>query len=101
MFESDDPPTSEDTDRNELRISPTLNGRVAVRGDFDGVTGEMLLSTLSTLPMPTPAEDGTPDHPPAATPNAAAMAEPLPRSHAPPAPRNAEEPTGGKQSDRT
>src|SRR3546814_6722696 len=75
MFESDDPPPSEDTDRNELRISPTLNGRVAVRGDFDGVTGEMLLSALSNLSMPTPAEDGTPDKRPAATRNADAMAE--------------------------
>ncbi|MFE5641905.1 DUF222 domain-containing protein [Rhodococcus sp. NPDC056516] len=75
MFESDDPPPSEDTDRNELRISPTLNGRVAVRGDFDGVTGEMLLSALSSLSMPTPAEDGTPDKRSAATRNADAMAE--------------------------
>lgn len=75
MFESDDPPPSEDTDRNELRISPTLNGRVAVRGDFDGVTGEMLLSALSNLSMPTPAEDGTPDKRSAATRNADAMAE--------------------------
>ncbi|MFW3632247.1 DUF222 domain-containing protein, partial [Rhodococcus qingshengii] len=75
MFESDDPPPSEDTDRNELRISPTLNGRVAVRGDFDGVTGEMLLSALSNLSMPTPAEDGTPDKRPTATRNADAMAE--------------------------
>lgn len=75
MFESDDIPPSEDTDRNELRISPTLNGRVAVRGDFDGVTGEMLLSALSSLSMPTPAKDGTPDKRPAATRNADAMAE--------------------------
>ncbi|RQO39846.1 HNH endonuclease, partial [Rhodococcus sp. KBW08] len=75
MFESDDVPPSEDTDRNELRISATLNGRVAVRGDFDGVTGEMLLSALSNLSMPTPATDGTPDKRSAATRNADAMAE--------------------------
>lgn len=75
MFESDDVPPSEDTDRNELRISATLNGRVAIRGDFDGVTGEMLLSALSNLSMPTPATDGTPDKRSAATRNADAMAE--------------------------
>ncbi|WP_407812484.1 DUF222 domain-containing protein, partial [Staphylococcus aureus] len=39
----------------------TLNGRVVVRGDFDALTGEMLLSALSNLTMPTPAPDGTPD----------------------------------------
>ncbi|NDK70343.1 DUF222 domain-containing protein, partial [Rhodococcus qingshengii] len=39
------------------------------------VTGEMLLSALSNLSMPTPAEDGTPDKRPAATRNADAMAE--------------------------
>ena len=75
MFESDDVPPNEDTDRNELRISATLNGRVAIRGDFDGVTGEMLLSALSNLSMPTPATDGTPDKRSAATRNADAMAE--------------------------
>lgn len=75
MFESDDVPPSEDPDRNELRISATLNGRVAIRGDFDGVTGEMLLSALSNLSMPTPATDGTPDKRSAATRNADAMAE--------------------------
>ena len=32
-----------------------------VRGDFDALTGEMLLSALSNLTMPTPAPDGTPD----------------------------------------
>jgi hypothetical protein len=44
-----------------LRIASTLNGRVVVRGDFDALTGEMLLSALSNLTMPTPAPDGTPD----------------------------------------
>ncbi|MGG7101081.1 DUF222 domain-containing protein [Rhodococcus sp. 24CO] len=61
MFESDNIPPAEDVDRNELRIAATLNGRVVIRGDFDAVTGEMLLSALSNLTMPTPAPDGTPD----------------------------------------
>src|SRR3546814_7259996 len=38
-----------------------LNGRVGVRGEFEALTGEMLLSALSNLTMPTPAPDGTPD----------------------------------------
>ena len=61
VFESDEIPPAEDIDRNELRIASTLNGRVVVRGDFDALTGEMLLSALSNLTMPTPAPDGTPD----------------------------------------
>ncbi|KIM17731.1 HNH endonuclease, partial [Rhodococcus erythropolis] len=61
IFESDEIPPAEDIDRNELRIASTLNGRVVVRGDFDALTGEMLLSALSNLTMPTPAPDGTPD----------------------------------------
>ncbi|MCZ4583500.1 MULTISPECIES: HNH endonuclease signature motif containing protein [Rhodococcus] len=60
-FESDDPPPSEDTDLNEFHASKTLNGRVAVRGDLDAVTGEMLLSALSGLSKPRPAQDGTKD----------------------------------------
>ena len=61
VFESDEIPPAEDVDRNELRIASTLNGRVVVRGEFDALTGEMLLSALSNLTMPTPAPDGTPD----------------------------------------
>ena len=61
LFESDEIPLAEDVDLNELRIASTLNGRVVVRGDFDALTGEMLLSALSKLTMPTPAPDGTPD----------------------------------------
>ena len=61
LFESDEIPLAEDVDLNELRIASTLNGRVVVRGDFDALTGEMLLSALSNLTMPTPAPDGTPD----------------------------------------
>ncbi|MFE4502707.1 DUF222 domain-containing protein [Rhodococcus sp. NPDC056743] len=61
IFESDEPPPGEDVDLNVLRIAPTLNGRVAIKGDFDALTGEMLLSALSGLSMPKPAADGTPD----------------------------------------
>ncbi|MGW4331695.1 DUF222 domain-containing protein [Rhodococcus koreensis] len=61
VFESDDPPPSEDTERNEFHASKTLNGRVAVKGDLDAVTGEMLLSALSGLSKPQPAQDGTKD----------------------------------------
>ncbi|MFE4500652.1 DUF222 domain-containing protein [Rhodococcus sp. NPDC056743] len=61
IFESDEPPPGEDNDLNVLRIAPTLNGRVAIKGDFDALTGEMLLSALSGLSMPKPAADGTPD----------------------------------------
>ncbi|UNN03425.1 HNH endonuclease signature motif containing protein [Rhodococcus opacus] len=60
-FESDDPPPSEDTELNEFHASKTLNGRVAVKGDLDAVTGEMLLSALSGLSKPRPAQDGTKD----------------------------------------
>ncbi|MGO4200517.1 DUF222 domain-containing protein [Rhodococcus sp. TAF43] len=58
IFESDELPASEDTDRNELHASKTLNGRVAVKGDFDSVTGEMLLTALSALTKPrNPVDD--------------------------------------------
>ncbi|UZG57438.1 HNH endonuclease signature motif containing protein [Rhodococcus opacus] len=60
-FESDDPPPSEDTELNEFHASKTLNGRIAVKGDLDAVTGEMLLSALSGLSKPRPAQDGTKD----------------------------------------
>ncbi|NMN97359.1 HNH endonuclease signature motif containing protein [Antrihabitans stalactiti] len=55
-FDADDTPASEDTDRNELFASPTLNGRVVVKGDFDAETGEMLLSALSPLSTPRPTD---------------------------------------------
>ncbi|MFE4503013.1 DUF222 domain-containing protein [Rhodococcus sp. NPDC056743] len=61
IFESDEHPPGEDNDLNALRIAPTLNGRVVIKGDFDALTGEMLLSALSGLSMPKPAADGTPD----------------------------------------
>ncbi|AWK70900.1 HNH endonuclease [Rhodococcus oxybenzonivorans] len=61
-FESDDPPPAEDTELNEFHASRTLNGRVAVKGDLDAVTGEMLLSALSGLSKPRPAQDGTTDN---------------------------------------
>ncbi len=51
-------PTSEDTERNEFHASKTLNGRVAVKGDLDAVTGEMLLTALSALTKPrNPVDD--------------------------------------------
>nr|WP_254699036.1 HNH endonuclease signature motif containing protein [Rhodococcus sp. SGAir0479] len=52
IFESDELPPSEDCDRNEFHASKTLNGRVAVKGDLDAVTGEMLLTALSALTKP-------------------------------------------------
>ncbi|MFX1786111.1 DUF222 domain-containing protein [Prescottella equi] len=52
IFESDELPPSEDTERNEFHASKTLNGRVAVKGDLDAVTGEMLLTALSALTTP-------------------------------------------------
>ncbi|BCN70748.1 HNH endonuclease [Prescottella equi] len=65
IFESDELPPSEDTERNEFHVSKTLNGRVAVKGDLDAVTGEMLLTALSALtkprnPMDDPAGARTP-----------------------------------------
>ncbi|WP_420881814.1 DUF222 domain-containing protein [Rhodococcus sp. (in: high G+C Gram-positive bacteria)] len=58
IFESDELPPSEDTERNEFHASKTLNGRVAVKGDLDAVTGEMLLTALSALTKPgNPADD--------------------------------------------
>ncbi|BCN47755.1 HNH endonuclease signature motif containing protein [Prescottella equi] len=65
IFESDELPPSEDTERNEFHASRTLNGRVAGKGDLDAVTGEMLLTALSALtkprnPMDDPAGARTP-----------------------------------------
>ncbi|MDV6260341.1 HNH endonuclease signature motif containing protein [Rhodococcoides yunnanense] len=51
----------DDTDRNELFASKTLNGRLVAKMDFDAVTGEKLLTALSPLTEPRPAADGTPD----------------------------------------
>ncbi|MFM1722706.1 DUF222 domain-containing protein [Rhodococcus sp. PAM 2766] len=67
IFESDELPPSEDTERNEFHASKTLNGRVAVKGDLDAVTGEMLLTALSALtkprnPVDDPAGARTPAH---------------------------------------
>ncbi|TSD49829.1 DUF222 domain-containing protein [Rhodococcus sp. KBS0724] len=75
IFESDQPPPGEDNDLNALRIAPTLNGRVVIKGDFDPLTGEMLLSALSGLSMPKPAADGTPDQRSAAKRTADAFTE--------------------------
>ena len=61
-FDTDDTPASEDTDRNELYTSTTLNGRMAVKGDFDAETGEMLLAALSPLSIPRPTDDAGRDN---------------------------------------
>ncbi|NKS36064.1 DUF222 domain-containing protein [Rhodococcus hoagii] len=65
IFEFDELPPSEDSERNEFHASKTLNGRVSVKGDLDAVTGEMLLTALSALtkprnPVDDPAEKLTP-----------------------------------------
>ncbi|MFM1721858.1 DUF222 domain-containing protein [Rhodococcus sp. PAM 2766] len=66
IFESDELPPSEDTERNEFHASKTLNGRVAVKGDLDAVTGEMLLTALSALTKPrNPVDDPAGSHTPA------------------------------------
>jgi len=54
-------PPAENTDRNELFASTTLNGRLVLKGDFDAITGEKLLTALSPLTEPRPAVDGTQD----------------------------------------
>ncbi|OZF61177.1 HNH endonuclease [Rhodococcoides fascians] len=59
-YGSDKPPP-EDTDRNELFASKTLNGRLVAKMDFDAITGEKLLTALSPLTEPRPAADGTQD----------------------------------------
>ena len=61
-FDTDDTPASEDTDRNELYTSTTLNGRMAVKGDFDAETGEMLLAALSPLSIPRPTDEAGRDN---------------------------------------
>jgi hypothetical protein len=52
-------PPAENTDRNELFASKTLNGRLVLKADFDAITGEKLLTALSPLTEPRPAADGT------------------------------------------
>ncbi|MDI9897072.1 DUF222 domain-containing protein [Rhodococcus sp. IEGM 1381] len=54
-------PPADDTDRNELFASKTLNGRLVLKGDFDAITAEKLLTALSPLTEPRPAADGTQD----------------------------------------
>jgi hypothetical protein len=54
-------PPAENTDRNELFASTTLNGRLVLKGDFDAITGEKLLTALSPLTEPHPAVDGSQD----------------------------------------
>ncbi len=79
IFESDELPPSEDTERNEFHASKTLNGRVAVKGDLDAVTGEMLLTALSALTKPRNLLDDPAEKPTPARQRADAFAEILRR----------------------
>ncbi|NKS17921.1 DUF222 domain-containing protein [Rhodococcus hoagii] len=79
IFESDELPPSEDTERNEFHASKTLNGRVAVKGDLDAVTGEMLLTALSALTKPRNLLDDPAEKRPPARQRADAFAEILRR----------------------
>ncbi|WP_145237040.1 HNH endonuclease signature motif containing protein [Prescottella equi] len=79
IFESDELPASEDTERNEFHASKTLNGRVSVKGDLDAVTGEMLLTALSALTKPRNLLDDPAEKRPPARQRADAFAEILRR----------------------
>ncbi|MFX1784447.1 DUF222 domain-containing protein [Prescottella equi] len=79
IFESDELSPSEDTERNEFHASKTLNGRVAVKGDLDAVTGEMLLTALSALTKPRNLLDDPAEKRPPARQRADAFAEILRR----------------------
>jgi hypothetical protein len=79
MFDAADPPPSEDTDRNELFASTTFNGRMAIKGDVDAETGEMLLTALSPLSKPRKTVDGERDLRPAPQRRADALTEILRR----------------------
>ncbi|ORM08330.1 HNH endonuclease signature motif containing protein [Prescottella equi] len=79
IFESDELPPSEDTERNEFHASKTLNGRVSVKGDLDAVTGEMLLTALSALTKPRTLLDDPAEKRPPARQRADAFAEILRR----------------------
>ncbi|MFC9790746.1 DUF222 domain-containing protein [Rhodococcus sp. NPDC127528] len=47
-------PDAENAELNELFASPSLGGRVHVKGHFDAETGEALLTALSALSKPRP-----------------------------------------------
>lgn len=81
VFETDDPPPSEDVERNELFASTTLGGRVILKGDVDAETGDMLLSALSPLSKPRPSADAEPDLRTPAQRRADALTELLCRYH--------------------
>ncbi|MEE2058278.1 HNH endonuclease signature motif containing protein [Rhodococcus artemisiae] len=66
LYGTDDgPPPGEDTTRNELFVSTTLHGRVAIKGEFDAVTGARLRHLLSPLSAPRPETNGIKDDRPA------------------------------------
>ena len=54
IFDTDHTPAAEDVDRNEFYASTSLNGRMAIKGDVDAETAEMLLAALSPLAAPHP-----------------------------------------------
>ncbi|GAA4486807.1 HNH endonuclease signature motif containing protein [Rhodococcus olei] len=53
------PPDDENEALNEFFASPTTGGRVRVKGHFDKVAGEQLLTALSALSKPQPGRDNT------------------------------------------
>ncbi|MGV9712510.1 DUF222 domain-containing protein [Gordonia sp. NPDC003424] len=54
-------PAAEDRSINELTISQTADGRIQIRGDVDIITGEKLLSAITSLSGTRPEPDGSPD----------------------------------------
>lgn len=54
-------PAAEDRRLNEWTMTQTGDGRLAVRGDLDLVTGEKLVSAIMSLSKPRPEPDGSPD----------------------------------------
>ncbi|MGW6694675.1 DUF222 domain-containing protein [Rhodococcus sp. NPDC054953] len=59
MLERDHDADDENEQLNEFFASPTAGGRVRVKGHFDKVTGEQLLSALSALSAPRPGRNNT------------------------------------------
>lgn len=54
-------PAGEDRSINDFTISETPDGRVAVRGDLDIVTGQKLKTAIDSLATPRPEPDGSTD----------------------------------------
>ncbi|MBJ8342662.1 DUF222 domain-containing protein [Antrihabitans sp. YC3-6] len=80
IFDTDHTSAAEDVARNEFYASTSLNGRMAIKGDVDAETAEMLLAALSPLAAPHPnAATGDRDTRSAAQRRADAFAEILRR----------------------